>query len=530
MRKYFKKVSIFMFTAILLLTSLPVLAAEPTLEITVPDVNTTMAGDRSYSVYGSIDAPDGLPEDASIVITLNDADGQEVRRVGTTIQSNTDMNTAYFDTNPGYYYDSTDPGRQKLADSGMPALVGTENYEDGSQKCWFNSTDFYALIIGSTHGTVDDQMNFVDADGNDYKAFPDGEYTIKVTLFDGETEISSTSKNITIGETSDKVLARFGPKAQSDKINEFANTNGYTVFSDPFPGYWDNKKTGVFAEILPLWRASDITEYLTGTTHCVLYNFKASSTAYSVELGSLQSQQVIDDTERVIFYTYDTGEPSLTLTDGSTIDGNITKVNDSDKIVVTRCDTVDDPSKSEDNVLNLFDSNISAADTNVDDGIIALPGQTISINGVVVPIQNTPEQVVDNGDNSYTVTNKINTLHYSITGDGVNVEEDKPVTVLNRIYEEGYESPSEVEFKHDFTITEDMAGKKLTMTITGYDVNGTVVPGTQKTIVLNEAGTETQTSEAVQTKTSGVNSIMVIVILLLLAVVLFGIIRMKKRK
>lgn len=455
------------------------------LTITTPGQNLKIASGRSFYVFGDIGG-DNLPDDAFLTINLTQVGYPQNSRVVITGTKN-NQNLDVYNDSLSYYNDETkDPKRQKLIDSQMPDLVfdsaNPDSFKNATLKCTYTDNHFYAMIHGG-YGTeaVDDKMGFVDHNGDPYATLSDGNYTITahLTTKDGVL-LGEATKAITVGDTADQVLARFSPKAHMDKVTAFANTNGYTLFLDSFPAYWDQS---VFAEIKTLWRAADLTEYQTGKAHCILYNVGGSSTTYSVELANFEARGLIDTPERISYYYYDIGEPSLTdANHGIDLDGNIVAMDAGDKLALTRCDL--NAGTSQDNAFNTADPNLAATDTNLSDGVNAVVGQTISLNGVTAPIQLDAADIVDNGDNSYTLKNKISRLHYTITGEGVKEAIDKAVTTLVRTDAQGWTNPSELEFRHDFTVDESMANKDLTVTVTGYDAYGTEVAGAQESFTL----------------------------------------------
>jgi len=478
-----------LFTAAFLLCaalsgSAPVRAADPAITFTQPGTNTTIASDRSFYVFGTFDGFTP-PAGSVLTITVRDGAGQTVRTVSTAVKDNTSLD-AYNSALSYYVSETADPGRAALIASGMPDLVlsPSGSVTDGSVKATYNDSSFHALIVGSTKGKIDDQMHFTAADGSAYTALPEGSYTVRATLAEPGGTVVTADKAITIGDSADKVLGRFSPAASKAKLDAFAQARGYTVYNDAFPGYWDQS---VFAEIKTLWRAADITEYQAGHVHCVLYNFKGTSTSYAVELGSLEAQGVIDDSGRLTFYYYDSGEPTLTdPASGVSLDGQITALAAGDKLAFTRCDT--ESAVTADNTLNTASPGIAAADTDLGDGIEGRAGDTLALNGVIAPIQNTASDIKDNGDNSYALGNKITTLRYHITGDGVDTTVDKATDKLVRTDAAGGTSPSEVEFRHVFTLDGAWAGKTLTLAVTGYDAHGALVAGTGETLTLKVDG------------------------------------------
>lgn len=438
-----------------------------TLSIETPsDAETTIAPGRGFYVLGSIENGSSIPDNAVLTVLLTDTAGNTVRNTTTAVKGNTSL---YLPKNLNYYSPVT---AEDVKNSGMPDLISTDpvsgsDFNNASIKCYYNDSAFYAMIPG---GNDIDQMNWRDENGDPYAELAEGDYTITVTLkAQDTTALAQTQKDITIGVSEDKILARFSPDEHLDFVKDWAGANGYRVYSDPFPGYWSQS---IFCEILPEWRAADAAEYAAGKVHCVLYNLKKSSSSYSVELGSLQAQGVIDNPDRMAYYYYSIGEPSLTV-DGSTVNAELDALPAGQKVALTRAEMI-----SGDTDENSYDpaDTVTAADLNTKDGITCgNAGDTLALYGVTAPIQLASEDIVDNGDNSFTLNNKITSLHYDITGDGVDMDVDKPVDTLTRIDSEGYSNPSELEFKHGIPIDENMAGKTLGVSVTAYDAHGNAV-------------------------------------------------------
>ncbi len=475
----------------MLLFTLPAFAAEIT--ITQPSQNKLIASDRSFYVLGDISGD--VPASASLTVTVEAGKGKVVRRVSTSIKNNTALDVM---NSLVSYYDDTDPTRADLTASGMPDLVYNPSvagsFKFANLKAWYSNTRFNAFITGATNPQIDDHLNFTNEDGSEIKALTPGDYTIKVVLTGADgSELGSDSMKITIGNPTNVVLGRFSPQTNKDKIDAWAAQNGYTVFNDSFASYWDDKTTGVFAEIKPAWRAADLTEYVNTDVRALLYNLKKSSTTWSVELGYLQSANRIDDTDSVTYYRYDIGEPVLALSGSSSLSGNIIPMTPDKKIDLTRIDK--NSTVPTDNVLNTESTGIASTDTNVDDGTTAAVGDVISVNGVTAPIQNDAADITVNADNTITAANKIATLRWSYVAvengqpTGAVVTMDKDVG-LTRTDNSGSKNLSETEFRHDFTITEDMAGKTYWVSCTGYDSHGEKVTGTDKSFELKVTGTK----------------------------------------
>lgn len=454
-----------------------------TLTLTVPTAaNSTIASGRSFSVQGTLDAANGtvIPEDAVLTITLTDGSGNTVQTVSQNQKNNDNVDVS----NPLVsYYDKSDPNRDNLKSAGMAEILydptaSTASLKNGTTKCYYSDTQFRGVIVGATHAAIDDHMNYVDGSGNPYTALDDGTYTIEVTLTDKDgTSLATANSDITIGTNPNKVLARFSPNDHFAKVQTWADQKGYTVYNDPFPGYFS--QGDVFAEILPMWRAADITEYTQGKVHMVVYNMKGSSSSYSVELGYLQSVGAISDPDRFAAYYYDIGEPSLTVPEaGIDLTGTIVPFASGDTLALTRADTVTDGTL--DNTINTESPAILATDTDLTDGVTVAPGTDLAIQGVTAPIQLDSADVKNNGDNSYTLNNKISTLAYTLDNGSQSWTEEKSVETLKRVDNSDWSNPSELEFSHVLTIPDSMAGQNLSVSVVGYDKHGHKVDGTEE--------------------------------------------------
>ena len=481
---------------------------------TPSDAETIIAPGRSFYVLGSIENGSNIPDNAVLTVSLTNADGTPVRNVTTSVKGNTSL---YLPSNLNYYSPVT---TEDVKNSGMPELISTDpvngsDFNNASIKCYYNDKSFYAMIAG---GNDIDQMKWRDANGAAYPELSEGTYTITVTLEEQDTTVlAQAQKAIAIGVSENKVLARFSPNEHFDFIKNWADDNGYRVYSDPFPGYWSQ---GIFCEILPEWRAADAAEYASGKVHCVLYNLKKSSSSYSVELGALQAQGAIDNPDRMAYYYYSNGEPSLTV-GGNTVKAELEALPAGQKVAFTRAEVI--AGATNENTYNPADI---ATETDLDtkDGITCGDtGETLAIYGVTAPIQLASEDIVDNGDNSYTLNNKITRLHYDITGDGVELEVDKPVDTLVRA-----SGPSELEFKHDIPIDESMAGKTLGVRVTAYDshnnavYSGTLAAPGESPADEPEVTQPVTTASPVNPKTSTDNAASPVLPFTLLAAVLAG--------
>lgn len=456
---------------------------------TVPsERELTIASRRSFYVQGTFQDLK-IPENSTVSVSIADKSGTVFRNISTDIKGNTslktDMITYTTDENP--------------ANSGMPDLIwdgiNDNSFYNGNGKCYYNDSQFAALIPGgAAANSIDDKMGWIDSTtGQAYAALPDGAYTIKVQVESAGQLLAAASKEITIGNTANKVLAQFSPTTHKNRITEFANAAGLRVYNDPFPGYW-SLSDGLFSEIAPQWRAAEATEYTTGKVHFVIYNVKDTSAAYSVNLGLLQKMGDIDNADRLVNYYYTTGEPEKL----GGVSSDITAFQPGDKLQFVRAELGTEESK--DGVYNQDTPTSVDYDMNVYDGVTAKAGESISLFGVTAPIQIEKTDLAENGDNTFTLKNKIQTVKYHISGDGIDKNYKKEVT-LNRISGD-QDNYSELEFKHVFPITKEMSGKTLTVDVEAYDAHGNIINGGKETLKVTVAGNAASKTDTADSKTS----------------------------
>lgn len=482
MRAGLKKISVLLIAILCLCTfSTVALAADVGIKIETPSATeSTIAPGRSFYVMGTFANGESLSDGDKVTVELKDPTGKVIRCISTTIKDNTSM---YIDYPKLSYYGSN---KDELLTAGMPDLIwdGSDeaSFHNGDVKLYYNEKEFAALIPGG-EGVLSEGLELVDGSGNKYDVLPEGEYTICVTVTDqtdtknDDTDAFGTAeKKMNIGVNASKLLSRFSPKAHNSRVTEFVKANNYRIYTDLFPGYWS--KGNIFCEILPEWRAADATEYLAGKVHFVIYNLKGSSASYAVEVAILQETQSIDDPERLQCYYYAYGEPALP--DAAKTVSPIVSFEAGDKMQLVRAETT--TLETADNIYQQDAPEAENYDLDLSDGVQAKVGETVSVYGVTAPIQLSAADIVDNGDNSYTLNNKISTVRYRITGDGVDTSMEKEVKI-NRV-SGGWDNYSEFEFKHDLKISEDMLGKQLKVEAAGYDAHGALVKGTEEQFTI----------------------------------------------
>lgn len=471
---------------------LPAIAyVEPNIAITVPsDQELAIAPGRSFYVRGTFTGL-SIPDGSRVSVSMLDEAGNKVREISTDIKENKNLKTDVI---------TYAPSGDDLTDSGMPDLIwdgrDEASFHLGDTKCYYDDNHFAALIPGGkTEDSIDDRMGLTDTAGKPYEPLKEGTYTILVQVESSSGDIlTSNAKQITIGTTEDKILSRFSPDSHKDRITEFANDTGYRIYKDPFPGYWTREGQEI-CEIGPEWRAADATEYTAGNVHFIIYNVKESSTTYSVEIGLLQSMG--DIRERLKSYYYTTGEPEPL--DG--VSSEIVPFASGDRLQIVRAETSNE--KTDDGVYLMDGGSQVEYDMDVSDGINASAGEYIALYGVAAPIQINKADIRLNEDNTYMLSNRIETVRYHLTGTGIDREYEKEVR-LNRT-SGGKDNYSELEFKHVIPVTEDMIGKTVTLEAKAYDTHGSLVEGTRETIQINVAkeGSPNQEKNPDQKETEG---------------------------
>ncbi len=470
------------------------------LTIVYPSVEQgTIAPGRDFYVIGNIDSSITIPNNAILTVELKNKKGVVIRSVSTAVKDNKDGLNINYDRLS--YYGSN---REELRNSCMPDLVYNpehpESFKDTWNKSYYNDENYTALIYG---GTYDIDINPYDQNGKILKPLEEGKYCITVTLSKPQVckPIATVERKIKIKYAEDKVLSRFTPDIHFKKVLKEAKIHDYTVFLDPFPGFWNPhtfieslKNSDMFCEILPKWRLADSQEYIERRVHFYIYNVSESSATYNVEVGQLAYDNAINDRSRVSYYYYNIGEPILP---NGCIKGKFKQFSKDKPIALTR---VDYPAGSSvDNYVNINDLKNMRSDTDLSNGFCVKAGENVSLYGVCKPI---PSYVTRDASNKYTIYNRITNIRYTYVSCGMPVEILRPVTLV-RVYpdsdfharlelmrqgifnmEAAAVAPSILEFKHDFVFPSEMKGKQVCMKVSALDKYGNPV-GIDTTILVN---------------------------------------------
>lgn len=452
---------------------------EVSFELNAPNVNKVIAPGRDFYVLGSINGE--LPNDARVEVSLYDENSNMVRQVYSEKKSNKD----------GIHYNyplielkgTTD--LELVKDSMMPDLmydgINLETFKDQWRKCYYDDYNFTATFNG---GRYNYDVNPNDENGNRYSPLVEGEYKIVIEAKSNTGEsLGKTESSITVANIPNKIMSRFSPNKHYQNILNVAEETGYTLYIDDFSGlfysvpFLTNYPQEMQVWINRKWQFMDAVEYETGLTHFYIYNVSEDSTTWKVELATIQNLNKINDSTSLKNYYYDIGDTSV-----SGITGKFKEFEENDNLELNRVDFPE--GTSQDNYVDITSLDQVNTDTDLTDGILANSGETISLYGVVKPIQAAKEDIVYDEDKSeYKINNKIDTLKYSITGENVNQTFTKKIG-LNRKFDSTTTTNSLLEFKNDILIDEQWAGKLLSIKLEGYDSHGNRIDGTQETISL----------------------------------------------
>ena len=428
-----------------------------------------------FYVIGDIDKSVSVPDDAELLIQLINSDGQVAREVFTDIKDNwAGMNVDYPEL---MLFTNKEDFRKSM----MPDLVYDPSDPSSFGNVWIKacySDDHYTGVIYG--GGYHQDINPVDQNGEPLEAIPEGDYSLQVTLKSEEETLASLSTQITIGIVPRKVLSRFSPSSYFDKMKGYADEQGYTIYSDPFPGNWNTQSNmpewneNYRGYINDRWRLADRLGYVGGMTYFFDYNISSTSTSYTVELGQLGYDKALEDNDSITYVYLDIGEPEIHQ-QGKVYEGKFVQLplDKMEPVLFTRADHSD--ISTPENVINPTILNETTSEFDLFERFVANPGETVSLNGICQVIQ--PENVILNDNETFTMGNRISSIRYVLryaTGDIYAVVE-KPVSGLERTFANGDTSTSILEFRHNFAVTEDMRGNDIRIFAQALDESGNAV-------------------------------------------------------
>lgn len=463
-----KKTGLFLALAALCLTFLTATAQEDCRVLFPSEIECQIVDGRDFYVIGVV------PKDAKeAAVRLFNEEGDVVRAL-----------TGH--DHPAFFLDleGLSAFNTEQAEYFMPDLIydpqNPESLYDGSIKCYVQGGMLFAVIPGGQY-----RMNghaITDENGAPYAKLTPGRYTLEI-----EVGGQSARREMTLGAAEDKAMARFSPDGHFNSVTGAASENAIRTYLDPLPGYWSpsgfvpgQENNPYFAEIKDRWQLADGMEYAAGTVHFYIYNLTPTCATIAVELAVLQLDNAVDT--RMKPYRYDIGEPLLAYKDAqSDVDlmGTFVPFEKGDRLALTRAQTGD----AKENRFEAYLLEPRPVDLDLLDGVSAKPGETLTLFGVVTPIQNEAADLTRLTENAWEIGNRITHIQYEFSCEGETWSERRDVG-LTRMLGENWEGYSLYEFAHCFTFPQTLSGKTVEASIQGYDVHGEKVSGTAEMLTI----------------------------------------------
>lgn len=452
-----------------------------------------LAPGRDFYVIGLLDregiSAAKLPLDIRVDVAKTGPVGAGIFSPVRTIQSRVDKNTGITpERDIKFSYAGKAPwvniSREALMKSPPPDLVYhheiPDSFYDPRIKAIVTENSFAVLIQGGATKKFDSDYNNIydrDLECDLYRVF--------ITLLSDDTVLKVYEMDLMLGTVKDKILARFSPAKHMEDVETFAKEHGYRVYKDSFPGYW-NFGLDTTYEIPTRWRTNDALEYIEGRVHAFMYNVKETRCAtQEVELGQIAFEGRLDSDD-IIFYYYDIGEPELRYTSWSGTTkkiGQLVPFERGDRLVFTRADIGSETEKY------YPDKNQGEVDWNVYNSVAIDRGKQISFHGAVTPIQPMRAEVIPHDDGTFTIGNRIDRLRYVFEDmvDGVLLTEEKAVFLTRNYKSTGtndWSADSIYEFSHNFDLPEVMYGRIITVHVSALDKRGEKVDGSDEMFYL----------------------------------------------
>lgn len=440
------------------------------------DDQKTICPKRDFYVIGEFEDSVTLPADAvcNVQFTSNKT-GERLRWV---YSAQKDFKDGMYVDYQGFDYSGN---REELRNSCMPDLVydgkDLSTFKDTWRKCYFNDDVFTAIVYG---GTYLQDINKYDQFGRELVEFPEGNYTLEITVTDASVinTYASYEDRIVIGTIPEKVLSPFAPQTHLDFLKRYAKEHDMVCFLDPFPGYWNtemflpdwNWDKDYEVEIVKRWSLADRQEYFTGHINFFNWNVPVTETSYAVEIGQLTYDHVLTDPNRLTTYYYSQGETSLPKTGESTFlkMDPVPSSADQQSVYLTR---VDHNTPTDENVVDLRTLGNVDSDLDLTKEITLSRTDTIGINGICNVM--VPDSVKFEADTeSFTMSDRITSVRVTADGDAAYIVRERTIPVsLNRILEDGSTVVSIFEFKYNLKGNAFISSLKEPFTLTFTALN-----------------------------------------------------------
>ena len=414
--------------------------------------------DVSGKLYGKID------DDCLLKVEVFNEEGDLVRHVSSDKKNNRNCFVQY--EKLVSYKEELDPKKEKLLSFGFPELQVKDlndpytSLHDASIKCFYNGTDFKAVIVSASdikHGRImETGMNYTDETGQPYDVLSEGEYRISVSLYKDDKLLTKEEKKIRIGIRKKASIVRFNPTSHHDRMTKWCEEKGLDIVNDTIPGYLEPYLGTWYYHmgLLPYYRSNDIAVYQDSKVSMFVYLTDPTSTSYETELAYLQKEGKVADENFFEAYHYDIGEAFIGKDKPYERRGEILKFEEDD-LSLCRIDLVDDA--AEENIFDLSEAHIE--DVFYDRQITLKAGSRFAVMGVCKPRQLNKEDVILKEDNTYEICHEISEVHYCICNGTYCVEEERNL-MMERI-DHASIGTSVYEFYNIFEILEEDKGKTL---------------------------------------------------------------------
>lgn len=446
------------------------------LQVSITSQNESVAPGRHFKVVCSLKGD--VPDDAIVKVSLIDPKGEEIRFAQASEKG---TGNVHKELNKGIWFDRRggavdfetikDTAPELVAYEGIP-----ESFTDATIKCIYTDDKIHALIVAGTdkeHGLIqNDNMGYLDEKGNAYDAFPEGEYSLRVSVSSKKGDLlAEDEKQFSVRKSSGTAIYRMIGADSFAVIKKFFNAKDIKCLRELLPEAYGN------SDILSASIAASCeeAEYLSGEIATLIYANIASSVSSRFEIPSyLYKTGYIDDPERSSFYYYSTGEPWF---DG--IESDIVKFEDDETLRVYRSDIVRESCK--DGIYYMDGSEKLDSDIDESDGFSVRPGEAFALTGALRPFRlMDSEMELLQGDGIFNIYKYLNTyskIRYTFAQEKDNGEKiviEKPCG-LDRIDENG--KGTEVgmfEFYNVFDKDLLSKGKTYSLTIEAIDAKGKV--------------------------------------------------------
>ncbi len=433
---------------------------------------------RHFRVDGKIISPDALPDDTVLNIKLFDGEKRLIRNV-CSFRKN-DIRADIYNSGLTCYREELDPGRKKMQEFGFPEIMVDDpahpelSIRKASIKCFYSDSVFKSVTASGSdteHGMIfDDGIGFLDDNSEPFEVLPEGEYNICVTLCSKDgAELARDEKQIKICSNKKQIICRFNPDSHHDNMIRWSEESGIPIINDLVPGYLSPYlgKWYYHMGLLKMYRANDISMYVSSEVHMFVYLIDPTSTSYETELAFLETLERVEDPKYFSAYCYDIGEADGGKNSFFGRKGKIVRFEEDEYMKLCRVDTVSD--EADENIFFIDFRNVLKT-AFFDEKIVLRAGSRAAFTGVVRPMQFDKSGYVLKSDNTYSIKNEVSFLRYTFRYDDKVISEERYL-LMERIDDDSIGS-SVYEFYNIFDIPEDMKECKVNVRIDVYDRNG----------------------------------------------------------